>query len=514
VTRALAATLLAALLLVPAAGTHGIKEGGTFRVAFLVGFFDTIDPALVDLPSEGQLLAPACGSLLAYPNKPPPAGYRLAPSLAEAEPVVSRDGRTYTFTIRKDARFSSGAPVTARAFTRALERIRDPALESPLSTNFQDIRDYSAKGRTLTLRLSKRVPQLPALTTGLCAVPPSLPADPEGAKAPLPSAAPYYVAEYRPGERLVLERNRFYRGERPHRVDRITADLAAGVGAAVDQVASGTFDYVLPAINAVSPRTEELALRYGVNRSQFWVRAGAGVRVFFLNTSRPLFRKNPKLRQAVNFAVNRKAIAREAGLHVETTTDQFLLPDTPGYRDERLYPRKGPDLEKAKELAKGRTRGGKAVLYTTTRSEDVSQAQILRENLGAIGLELEIKQLPGTLQDKLATPGEPFDLGRVRLFTSPDPGLLHIFDGRTIGQPGFLNFSYFDSPKYNRLLDRASRLTGEERYRAYGELDVLLARDAAPAIPISVVNALAFVSARTRCIVMNPFLDLTAICLK
>ena len=42
----------------------------------------------------------------------------------------------------------------------------------------------------------------------------------------------------------------------------------------------------------------------------------------------------------------------------------------------------------------------------------------------------------------------------------------------------------------------------------------MLARDVAPAIPISVVNALAFVSARTRCVVMNPSLDLTAVCLK
>ena len=59
------------------------------------------------------------------------------------------------------------------------------------------------------------------------------------------------------------------------------------------------------------------------------------------------------------------------------------------------------------------------------------------------------------------------------------------FDGRTIGQPGFGNWSYFDSPKYNRLLDEASRLTGAARDRAYGELDVMLSRDAAPAIPFA-----------------------------
>ena len=94
--------------------------------------------------------------------------------------------------------------------------------------------------------------------TGLCAVPPSLPADPEGADAPLASPAPYYVAEYVPGERLVLERNRFYRGERPHHVTRFVANLAVDAGSAVDQVTSGNFDTV-PGVNALALRSEELA---------------------------------------------------------------------------------------------------------------------------------------------------------------------------------------------------------------------------------------------------------------
>ena len=45
-------------------------------------------------------------------------------AFARALPAVSADGRTYTFTLRHDVRFSppSGAPVTAQAFVRALER--------------------------------------------------------------------------------------------------------------------------------------------------------------------------------------------------------------------------------------------------------------------------------------------------------------------------------------------------------------------------------------------------------
>ena len=42
----------------------------------------------------------------------------------------------------------------------------------------------------------------------------------------------------------------------------------------------------------------------------------------------------------------------------------------------------------------------------------------------------------------------------------------------------------------------------------------MLSRDAAPAIPFASLNAWAFVSARVGCVVMNPHLDLTAVCLK
>jgi peptide/nickel transport system substrate-binding protein len=283
----------AALLLAAAGSPHGIKEGGTFRIAMPAGSFTTIDPALAD--GGLGLLAPACGSLMEYPSKPLPEGGRLRPELAEGDPVVSRNGRTYTFTVRKDARFSTGSAVTARAFARAIERIRDPAMQSPLAADLEDIRGVIGNGRTLTLKLTGRVPDFLSSLKRVCAVSPSLPADPEGAKAPLHSAAPYYVSEYVPGERLVLERNRFYKGQRPHHVDRYVTDLGANAGTLIDDIASGKIDFS-PTIN-LGDRGRELRQRYGINKpqGQLFVKPANELRLFVLNTSRPLFRNNPKL---------------------------------------------------------------------------------------------------------------------------------------------------------------------------------------------------------------------------
>ena len=506
------------------------REGGTFRAAALVGWFSAIDPALTGGAVDAGFLLPACGSLLGYPDKPLPQGLHLRPDLAAAQPVLAKDRRTYTFTIRKDVRFSNGAVVTAADFKHTFERIFDPAMKSTyvgfayddivgaramLAGTATTLPGVVAKGQSLTLRLTKPVADFPSRLALVCVVPSSLPVDPEGAKAPIPSAAPYYFAEYVPGEHVVLERNPFYRGPRPHHVARITVDIAADASA-LDRVATGELDAVLgtPDLN---PRLPELAGRYGVNKGRLFVLTGLATRFFFMNTSRPLFRNNVELRQALNYAVDRRALTREFGQLVATTTDQYLPPTFPGFRNERIYPLKKPDLGKARALAKGHTRSGKAVLYTCARPDCLAAAQIFQKNAKAIGLRIEIKQFPTALfLEKAGRPREPYDLiwiGWVAAWNDP-LYFMSLFDGRTAKTPGTSNYSRFNSLPYTRLIDHASRLNGAARLKAFGEIDAQLAKDAAPAIAYANGNAWQFVSARTGCVVMNPYFDLTAVCLK
>jgi peptide/nickel transport system substrate-binding protein len=517
------AALLAALTLVPVGATRTSKDGGTFRMAITVGIFQNVDPALYGL--EYRIMRPACASLMGYPDKPLPAGLRLAPELAASYPTVSRDRRTYTFTIRRGIRFSTGDALGARDVSRALERIFDPRMKSDSAGLFLDIvgapqmlagttdriAGVIAKGRTLRVKLTRPVPDFLARTSLLCAVPSSLPADPEGAKAPLLSPAPYYVSEYEPGSRLVLARNRFYRGARPHHVDRISVDLQ-GDASAVDAVADGRLDYVAPTPN-LSARLAGLVRRYGINRSRLYLESDALTRMFLMNTTRPLFRNNPTLRQALNFAADRRALAREFGPHAAAPADHYLPPVMPGFRNERIYPLAGPNLTKARALASGRTRAGKGALYTCSdRPDCVALAQIFQQNMRAIGLELRIRQFPLELMfRKIASPREPWDLAYVG-FVAPwnDPELfLGSFRGGSSE-----NWTHLNDPRINRLLDHARRLTGRARYRAYAKLDVQHLRDAAPAVAVHITNAWSFVSSRVGCVIANPSLDLAAVCLK
>ena len=181
------------------------------------------------------------------------------PEVASGLPKISGDRRTYTFTLRSGFRFSDGTPVRASAFARAIHRTLAPGVNSPGAQHTRDIvgaedvlegrrttaSGVVARGNTLVVRFKRPAPDFlhRTTTTFLCAVPPNLPANPEGVRE-FPAAGPYYVAEYRPGERVVLRRNRYYRGTRPHHVDGFEVDLRAlSPQEAVERVDRGEADW-------------------------------------------------------------------------------------------------------------------------------------------------------------------------------------------------------------------------------------------------------------------------------
>jgi peptide/nickel transport system substrate-binding protein len=503
-------------------GPISVRQGGVVRVAVRGADIDSLDPALSYSVASWSLLDPTCALLMR------PAGkVGLQPEVAAGPPRISDQGRTYTFTLRSGFRFSDGKPVRASAFAAAIDRMLAPRVRSPWAAYLRGIvggedvlagrartaRGVVAKGDTLIVRLTRPAPDFPAWTTFICAVPPTLPADREGVVA-FPAAGPYFIAEYRPNERVVLQRNPFYGGKRDQHVDGFSVDLrVTSQEEVLDRIESGKVDWgwALPQVYFDPER--RLAEKYGVNRSQFFVHPGLTWRGYAFNTSRPMFRNNPKLRQAVSYAVDRSALRRAAGgRYSSRLTDQYLPPSIAGFRDARIYPLSGPDLDRARALARGHMRGGKVVLYTIDLPNHLSFAQSVKRNLGLIGLDVTIKAVP--LQayfGKLMVRG-PYDLGFATWtadYQDPYAILNAQLESRFIGSS---NPARFDSPLYDRLLRHAAGLEGVGRYRAYGDLDVRLARDAAPMIGIDVLNDAILVSKRLGC-VRQPF-ELASLCLK
>jgi YVTN family beta-propeller protein len=519
----------------------GPAAGTTLRIDWPTGP-QSMDPALAYDVQGSQLLQAMCAKLMNSPDKPGPAGSQPTPEVAQSLPALSVDGRTYTFKIRPGFRFSppSNEPVTAQTFKHSLERAFNPTMKSYTEPDFSDIVGMSAyqagkathisgivaRGETLVIRLVAPRPDLVARLTeqATCAVPSDTPVDPNGVRV-LPSAGPYYLQSFTSGQAVVLVRNPNYHGSRPHHFERIQVAVGMSTARAVAAVKAGTADNTTlndasgssGLSGSLAAEASRLAAEYGPGSAaaehgtrQFFVNPQMGLDYFVLNTHRPLF-SDVRLRQAVNYAIDRSALAALGGGGAplpDHPTDHYLPPGIPGYRDVRVYPL-SPDLAKARALANGN--GRTAILYTANFPPLPQQAQIVKTDLAAIGLRVQIETF--TLQDlvsRLTEPSAPFDLAWGGWFPDyPDPyAMLNAVLEDGVGPA-------FNDPTYKRELAAAARRSGPERYLTYGKLDLDLARNGAPLAAYGNGATYDFFSARIGCPAFGNYgIDLNALCVR
>jgi ABC-type transport system substrate-binding protein len=133
-----------------------------------------------------------------------------------------------------------------------------------------------------------------------------------------------------------------------------------------------------------------------------------------MNTSRPLF-SQVRLRRAVNYAIDRPALAAQARsslgnpFNAGELTDDYIPPSSAGAGDFHLYPLNGPDVRRAKWIA-GRVRAT-AILYAASSPPWPQEAQIIRRNLKPLGIDVQVKEFPvGDFFTRIGRRGEPFDL--------------------------------------------------------------------------------------------------------
>ncbi len=517
--------------------TTGAVQGGTAKFN-LQSDTDYIDPALAYYSVSWGFEYATCAKLLNYPDKAGAAGSQLQPEVATSMPQVSADGKTYTFTIKDGYKFSppSNETITAATFKHVIERDLNPKMASPASSFMSDIAGaqayldgkatsisgITAEGNKLTITLTDVAPDFLARIAMpfFCALPTNTPVTPNGLKGPVPSAGPYYVASYDPNRSIVLKRNPNYTGDRPHNLDTITYDVGVNPNQTVLQIKKNEVDW---AADGVPPSSNaELGETYGPDsqaakdgKQQYFVNPILSFRYLALNTSRPTF-QNEKLRQAVNYALDRRALLVQRGAFGGQATDQYLPPGIPGYEKVDVYPLGQPDTAKAKQLA-GST-GGTAVMYTCNESPCPESAQIIQNNLKAIGLNVDVQQFARAVQfKKEGTKGEPFDIafeGWQADYADPFDFINVLLSGKTIRASNNNNFSYFNDPAWNKKMEDASKLAGEKRYSAYGQLDLDLVQGPAPLAAWGNDNERNFFSSHVGCQLFQPVygMDIAALC--
>ena len=351
---------------------------------------DYMDPALASSPPSGlgaprHRRAPAhdLSGQAAAGGVPPPC-----PRSRPAFPSISHDGKRWTFTLRSGFRFSDGAPVRASAFARAINRTLAPGMNSRArSTRGTSSAPRTswragttaagvvARGNTLVVRSRGLSPTFPLRTTIAVLLRGAAGASgrPRGGRR-LPGAGPYYVAEYRPGERVVIRRNRFYRGRDPTMSTASTSTSAPRPAEVLrrDRAGRGRLG-----THAVAPSTSTrpgLAAKYGINRSQFFVGPGLTLRILASTPRGRCSVNNPSLRKAVNFALDRRRCASAGSIAREPPDRPVPAVRMPGIQGRPHLPARRPDLH-GRGRSPAATRGAGRRSSTQQRADPVALAQ-------------------------------------------------------------------------------------------------------------------------------------------
>jgi hypothetical protein len=99
---------------------------------------------------------------------------------------------------------------------------------------------------------------------------------------------------------------------------------------------------------------------------------------------------------------------------------------------------------------------------------------------------------------------DAFSIAWIADYFDPFDFINVLLDGTNIQDKNNNNYSYWNNAKYNKLMKAASKLTGQARYTAYGNLDVDIMKNAAPWIPMFNYTSRDFIGPRVENFIYHP----------
>jgi oligopeptide transport system substrate-binding protein len=473
------------------AGSPKPIAGGTLKIASSAKV-RTLDPHIGYDAVSAIALELLYEGLLSYGTET-----QLIPSLATSLPIISEDGRVFTFEMRKGQRFHNGREVTAHDVAWSMERMLDPDLHSPAYPFFKLIAGLEAyragkekhiSGITVLDRYRVRFQLTTADQTFIHAMAMRFASpvpreavekwgDLEFSRHPC-GAGPFRLASWDPGVRLVFEPYRRYGGREQTYLERIVLEEDLTDETAFLRLRNGEIDI------QQSMTTPD---RLFITRQDQWkphrkTFPRTDVYGLVMNTRMEPF-DNVHVRRAVAFALDRARWAkiRLGGL---LPTGQVLPPAIPAY-DRKLPTGQFFSLRRAREEMKlaGHAKGiKKPVTMWTTDSDTARQyGELTQSDLKKIGIEVRLKQVsfpvylqqtgkPDTVQ--MATSGWLMDF--------PDPSnFLFLFQTSSIAPQNSNNRSFYSNPAFDALMrDALTERNHDKRMKMYREANALVSRDA------------------------------------
>ncbi len=427
-----------------------------------------LDPAQVTDLNSNRVGRRIVETLVTFPEE----STQIVPGLAESW-TISKDGLRYTFKLRKGITFHDGTPFNAEAVKFSIERQILP--EHPFNKlgkyPFANYFFGTVKAvevidpQTVEIVLKEaRASFLAVLTAGAASIVSPTAVRKWGADYALHpvGTGPFKFVQWDSGQKVVLEKNPSY-WRFPVKLERVVFRSIVEDQARLTELLTGSLDLIVGVPPDFVGQLEKDA------RLTLLKQVGAHVWYLGINNQKKPF-EDKRVRQALNYAVNKEAIVRDVLKGTGAASAGPVLPGTWG-AEPTIKPFAYDPARAKKLLAEaGYPNGFSTTLWTpesgSGMQSSVAMSTVIQSNLKAVGINVTLQTMEwGAFLAKLRTKEqELFALSWMAGNEDPDMVMYPLLHS-TQWTPGGPNRALYKNPKFDDLLHQA-RISTDQAKRA------------------------------------------------
>ncbi len=471
----------------------GCGSGGTANEGgdniFRVTMQDPNVPIDTNMGTQAYLIMvsdQACQTLIGLNNDT-----TLDPQLLKQLPTVSEDGLTYSFELKDGVKFHNGETLKASDVKYSYERLITKGLMGALFDQVVGFKELEAgeadslagfqiqDDTHFTITLAQPYAPFEAVLSAPYAV--IFPeaaceeAGDEWGRTVLYGTGPFKMTEYVAGQGIKMERFEDYYGEAP-KIDGIEFKFQEDLNTQVMEFQKGNVDFVMLDTNQYE--TVKSNAEISDNMHSF-----NPVGLVYLSPNNDKI-TDPKVREALAYAVDREAICNDL-LHGAATPAKTFIPESLIGYDENA-PEYTYDPEKSKKLL---AEAGYPDGYTIHLTQSIKYQTLcqvgtaIQDQARAAGFNFEINQVDGAAYTDINKAGE-IELSVSNWYTDyvDTDGMIYQRMSETTTQQVS---NKYRNPEFNQLINDARKIKDEnQRAELYKKADNILTHQDYGAIPL------------------------------
>ncbi|WP_237293362.1 MULTISPECIES: ABC transporter substrate-binding protein [Streptomyces] len=481
-------------------------------------------------------------SLLAYDSKPGKDGTKAVPDLAEALPVVTNDGKTYTLKLKDGVKFEDGTPITSKDVKYGIERVFAQDVLSGGPTYLIDILDQGQKypgpykdtdpdkmglksvqtpdDKTIVFNLASANADFSYLLAMPTSSPVQAGKDTGATYTNKPaSTGPYKVESFTAGKGATFVRNENWDPKtdpiRKGLPDKVSFTVTTNPDDMDQRLLSGDIDLAIDG-TGVQQAAKNKILKDGNLKKNADNPFTGYIRYFAFPTTVAPF-DNIECRKAVIYAADPKSLQTARGGPTSGDLGANMLPPGVPGSDKAYDPfglTKGkPQEAKAKEALKacGKPDGFETTIAVrNNKAPEVKTAESLQASLAKVGIKATIDQYDGKLNSSVI--GSPENvkkkgygiivMGWGADYNSGSGFLQPLVDGSFILPNGNNNYTMINDPEINGLFKTAATKSPEEAAPFYTQINQKV-MEKALYLPINFDKALVYHNPRLTNVYFN-----------